>query len=236
MSKISNIKIENNTIRREWDEVSKSWQFSIVDIITILDVSKDPRNYWKVLKNRLRVANKELVTKCNQLKLPSSDGKSYMTDTADAETLLELIVMISPSEVTKFRLWFDTIEALPTLHSKSLEETEADMGADLLVDAYETDKEIIIISLVAGVAIEDILISVTCDSITIKGKRVTGRFNENTNQNIEELYWGIFSRTIPLPQEVDIDEVRATTEHGLLTVALPKKDKFRTRIIKVKSL
>ncbi len=85
MTKEIDIIIKDDTIRRQWDQKSKTWFFSVVDIIAIVTKSSDPRNYWKVLKSRLNKANPQLVTKCNQLKMPSIDGKSYLTDTADSE-------------------------------------------------------------------------------------------------------------------------------------------------------
>ena len=77
---------EGQKIRRRWDEKQKKWYFSVIDIIAILIDQKDfqmARNYWKVLKNRLNKEGNQSVTKCNQLKLQSADGKFYKTDVAD---------------------------------------------------------------------------------------------------------------------------------------------------------
>ena len=77
---------ENNNIRRVYDEKSEKWYFSVVDIIAVLINQKDfqlARNYWKVLKNRLKKEDNQSVTKCNQLKMLADDGKYYLTDTAD---------------------------------------------------------------------------------------------------------------------------------------------------------
>ena len=63
---------EGKQIRRVWDEEKELWYFSIVDIVNVLSKSADPRNYWKVLKNRLKQECSELVTKCNQLKIITS--------------------------------------------------------------------------------------------------------------------------------------------------------------------
>lgn len=67
-------------IRTAWDENEEKWFFSIVDVVAVLTDSSDARNYWKVLKNRLKKEGNESVTKCNQLKLLSPDGKRYLTD------------------------------------------------------------------------------------------------------------------------------------------------------------
>ncbi|MBU4479020.1 MAG: hypothetical protein KKH34_08065 [Candidatus Omnitrophica bacterium] len=80
---------ENYKIRRHYDEQAETWYFSVVDILQVLIQQPDyqaARNYWKVFKNRLKKEGSESVTKCNQLKLESADGKKYLTDVADLET------------------------------------------------------------------------------------------------------------------------------------------------------
>src|SRR5271167_548169 len=88
------IPFEDYKIRRLYDGASETWYFSIVDIIQVLTQQPDfqtARNYWKVLKNRLNKEGSESVTKCNQLKLEAADGKKYLTDVANPETLLRII-------------------------------------------------------------------------------------------------------------------------------------------------
>ncbi|MCD4840742.1 MAG: hypothetical protein K8R08_01835 [Methanosarcinales archaeon] len=83
---------EDYKIRRVYDEESQTWYFSVVDIIQVLIQQPDyqaARNYWKVLKNRLNKEGSESVTKCNRLKMEAADGKQYLTNVADPETLLE---------------------------------------------------------------------------------------------------------------------------------------------------
>ena len=233
MTKEIDIIIKDDTIRRQWDQKSKTWFFSVVDIIAIVTKSSDPRNYWKVLKSRLNKANLQLVTKCNQLKMPSIDGKSYLTDTADSETMLEIIRAISITYVSPFRLWFDDIESQTNVKSEYKENEEE---AELTIDAYETEKYVIIESMIASVLIENLSLSVSCSEITIKGKRLLPENILTEKYILQEIYWGAFSRNIPLPSEIDIDEVQANIEHGLLKIKLPKINKLRTRIIKIKSL
>lgn len=92
-------------VRRVWSEEKQKWYFSVVDIIGVLTESIDPRNYWKVLKSRLKEEGSELVTNCNQLKMKSSDGKMYETDAADVETVLRLIQSIPSPKAEPFKLW-----------------------------------------------------------------------------------------------------------------------------------
>ncbi|MDR3227379.1 MAG: hypothetical protein LBT56_06880, partial [Prevotellaceae bacterium] len=92
MTKKDSIKLfEEKKVRTLWDEDREEWYFSVVDVVAVLTESPDPRNYWKVLKNRLRKEGNESVTNCNQLKLPAADGKKYMTDVADTQQLFRLI-------------------------------------------------------------------------------------------------------------------------------------------------
>ena len=71
---------EGKKIRRHYDEKTEMWYLSVVDIVGALEVSDDPRNYWKVLKNRLKAEGSEVVTKCNQLKMLAPDGKMRETE------------------------------------------------------------------------------------------------------------------------------------------------------------
>ena len=99
---------ENYKIRRIYDEESETWYFSVVDIIQVLIQQPDyqaARNYWKVLKNRLNKEGSESVTKCNRLKMEAADGKKYLTDVADPETLLRLIQSVPSPKAEPIKLW-----------------------------------------------------------------------------------------------------------------------------------
>jgi len=99
---------EGRKVRRVWDEKKEKWYFSVVDIIQILVDQPDyreARNYWKVLKNRLKLEGSQLVTNCNQLKMMAADGKFYDTDVADVEMLLRLIQTIPSKKVEPIKLW-----------------------------------------------------------------------------------------------------------------------------------
>ena len=99
---------EDQPIRTAWDEGQEEWYFSVVDVVGVLTEQKTidgARNYWKVLKNRLKKEGSELVTNCNQLKMVSQDGKRRMTDVATTEQLLRLIQSIPSKKAEPFKLW-----------------------------------------------------------------------------------------------------------------------------------
>lgn len=96
---------EQQKVRTHWDEKEEKWYFSVIDVVGILTDSPNPRNYWKVLKHRLRKEGNESVTNCNQLKFQSADGKFYKTDVADTEQLLRLIQSIPSPKAEPFKQW-----------------------------------------------------------------------------------------------------------------------------------
>jgi len=99
---------EGYKIRRVYDKKAEIWFFSVVDIIRVLIQQADyqaARNYWKVLKNRLKKEGSESVTKCNRLKMLAADGKFYLTDVASAETLLRLIQSVPSPKAEPIKLW-----------------------------------------------------------------------------------------------------------------------------------
>jgi hypothetical protein len=99
---------EGKKIRRIYDEKTETWYFSVIDIIAVLIEQKDfkkAKSYWTTLKNRLKNEGSELVTKCDQLKMPSADGKFYKTDAADVETILRLIQSVPSPKAEPIKLW-----------------------------------------------------------------------------------------------------------------------------------
>ena len=98
---------EDRKVRAIWDSEVEEWFFSIVDVVAILTDNdfKTARNYWKVLKNRLKKEGDELVTNCNQLKMQSADGKYYKTDVANTIQLFRLIQSIPSPKAEPFKVW-----------------------------------------------------------------------------------------------------------------------------------
>ena len=98
-------RFEQRTIRSLWDEERQEWYFSIVDVVSALTDSPNPRKYWSVLKSRLKKEGSELTTNCSQLKMRAADGKYYKTDAADTEQLLRIIQSIPSPKAEPFKLW-----------------------------------------------------------------------------------------------------------------------------------
>ena len=105
-------------VRRIWDEKKDVWYFSIIDVVAILTDSPRPRKYWNALKTKLKQEGSELSQKVGQLKLESPDGKKYLTDVADTETILRLIQSIPSPKAEPFKLW------LAKVGYERIEETE----------------------------------------------------------------------------------------------------------------
>lgn len=134
------------------------------------------------------------------------------------------------------------------IQERELEITHEDKGGDtgsfleeageegqLTVDVFNTPNEIVIKAIVAGVKPEDLDISITRDMVTVRGKREEHKEVAHEDYFYKELYWGAFSRTILLPQEIEVEQATASEKHGLLTIRLPKIDKEKQTKLKVKS-
>ena len=132
---------EDQPIRTAWVEDEEEWYFSIVDVVQVLTEQPDvdgARNYWKVLKKRLKDEGNQLVTNCNQLKMKSpKDGKRYKTDVANTEQLLRIIQSIPSKKAEPFKVWLaqvgrerieETID--PELTIERALETYARLGYD----------------------------------------------------------------------------------------------------------
>ncbi len=99
---------ESHQIRRIYDEKAAKWYFSVVDIIKVLTEQPNvqgARNYWNVLKSRLRKEGSQSLTNCKRLKLTAEDNKKYLTDVADAETLLRLVQSVPSPKAEPIKLW-----------------------------------------------------------------------------------------------------------------------------------
>lgn len=241
--------INNSKIRYQLDLQSNEFFYSIIDTIDQLGLSTDPRNYWKVLKNRLKKGHPELVTSCNQLKMLSSDGKFYLTDVANSRIILQIIQLISPNKVSKFTNFFDQIEKENQKENSKPEGEDQKISTDFFddgeiqIDMIKANDHLLVKAMIAGVLPQDIFISASSKNLLIKSNRIRPALNFDNQENIldknfylQELYWGKFKREIILPEEVDIDKTEATYSKGLLNIKLFFLDKNKTKIIKVKNI
>ena len=96
---------ENKKVRTAWNEETEDWFFSVIDVIEILTESENPRDYWKVLKHRLAKEGSDVVTNCNQLKLPAADGKMRLTDVLDTKGILRLVQSVPSPKAEPFKMW-----------------------------------------------------------------------------------------------------------------------------------
>ncbi len=114
-------------------------------------------------------------------------------------------------------------------------QTASPQDGELPVDMYQTDDMIIVRAIVAGVDPKDLEISITRDMVTVRGTRDEYAEARDDDYFHRELFWGSFSRTLLLPEEVAIDESEAKEKHGMLEIRMPKLDKHRSTQLRVKS-
>ncbi|MDP4020758.1 MAG: Hsp20/alpha crystallin family protein, partial [Candidatus Adlerbacteria bacterium] len=115
----------------------------------------------------------------------------------------------------------------PEKRNTAPEAAEEPIDGELSVDVYQTPTHIVVKAMIAGVRPEDLDVTITRDMVTIRGKREQHTEGTAGDFFFQELYWGSFSRTIVLPQEVEVEEAEAVEKHGLLIIRLPKLDKSR---------
>ena len=96
---------EGSQIRSVWDNEREEWYFSVVDVIGSLTESNNPRDYWYRVKKRMSEERSELSTFCRQLKLKSTDGKSYKTDVADMQGIFRIIQSVPSPKAEPFKMW-----------------------------------------------------------------------------------------------------------------------------------
>lgn len=116
------------------------------------------------------------------------------------------------------------------------ESEEAEGEATLSIDMYESDNELIIQCMIAGVTPENLHVAITRDMVTIRGRRVAPEGIPEEQQLAQELYWGPFSREINLPFEIDTGGAEAVEKYGLLVIRLPKLDTAKTQELRVRSV
>lgn len=138
--------------------------------------------------------------------------------------------------------YYDEEEEVP-IDTKGIKSKIVSMPAEsvdegegqLTVDVYQTPDEIIIEAMIPGVKVDDLDIAITREMVTIRGTRERHRIVEDDQYFFKELFWGTFSRTILLPQEIEPEQADAKEKNGVLTIILPKGNKDRQHKVRVKS-
>jgi len=105
----------------------------------------------------------------------------------------------------------------------------------LAIDAYQTDDAFIIKAPIAGVKKEDLDISITDTTVTIKGTRHEEGETKKENYIAQECYWGSFSRSFQIPEGADTEKATATLKNGILVINIPKEASSKTRSINIES-
>lgn len=126
------------------------------------------------------------------------------------------------------------IEKLDELDTDVNSDFDDDEEGQLTIDVYQDNSNIYIESPVAGVLPEDIDIAITPESVSIKGKRQKKEKIKKDDYLYQECFWGSFSRSVILPQEVDPDKANASLQKGVLKISLPKIDRLKSKKIKVR--
>lgn len=127
---ISNL-FEDKEIRSIWNSEKEEYFFSVVDVISALTDSKEPRKYWSVLKNRLKKEGSEVTTFCSQLKMLAPDGKMRLRDVLDTKGILRLIESVPSPKAEPFKLW------LANLGSERIDEVfDPEIAVNRAVEYY----------------------------------------------------------------------------------------------------
>lgn len=110
-----------------------------------------------------------------------------------------------------------------------------DYEGQLAIDAFQTDDSVIVKAPLAGVKPEDLEISITDETVTVKGERKDQSEIQRENYLCQECYWGAFSRSYVLPVPVVSDKAQASLKNGILTITIPKQEKTKARTIEIKT-
>ena len=130
-----------------------------------------------------------------------------------------------------------TVQELRALKDYTTEESQNDEKDEgqLALDIYQTPTHIVIVAPIAGVRLSDITVSITEDVLTIKGNRYLEFSIPDEDYFTQECFWGDFSRSIVLPQAVDSNKIAATFKDAILKITIPKTEKCKTKVVKIKT-
>lgn len=147
------------------------------------------------------------------------NGKRLMAESADAELV---------------RTNYATRERRAAPERNGTEDLMGEGEGQLTIDVYQTPAEIVVESPIAGVNPDDLDISITNEGVTIRGKRERIERVREEDYFYQECYWGRFSRSVVLPQEVDAENAEATIKNGVLVIRLPKINRQKSKKLKVR--
>lgn len=158
------------------------------------------------------------------------DAKKFfegLTDSIEEETAIEPNVELVKASVTPSKSKSEAKK--DTSISELMDEGEG----QLTIDVYQTPEEIVVESTIAGVDPENLDVDISPESVTIRGKREKEKKIADEDYFYQECYWGRFSRSVILPQEIDPEKSVATLKNGVLTVHMPKVDRRKSKKLKV---
>lgn len=121
----------DDKVRKVWHKQEEEWFFSIIDICQVLTDSTNPKNYWNMLKSRLKDEGNETYTNCVRLRMKAADGKMRLTDCASTEQLLRIIQSIPSKKAEPFKQW------LALVGKERLDEiADPELAFERMIDTY----------------------------------------------------------------------------------------------------
>jgi HSP20 family protein len=174
------------------------------------------------------LANGKINAEAEEVEETGSEKKELEMGTYEAGGEFEV-------ELAKATTGAVATRSTKTAHAKAAEwDEDGEPEGQLTVDVYQTANDIIIESAIAGVKPDDIDVSVTTDSISIRGARRHEQEVKDGDYLYQECYWGRFARSLILPQEIDPDHAEVSFKNGILTIRLPKTDKKKSKKLRVR--
>jgi HSP20 family molecular chaperone IbpA len=162
--------------------------------------------------------------------IPQSPARRVMPSSQQQSASLSSVRQVAPLSSGSSA----GMQSVPMQPAQPLFDDEP-MEGQLPVDVYQTPSEIVIRTFIAGVRPDEMNVSISRDMVTIEGAREEHTSIADNDYFHNELFWGSFSRTILLPQEIDVENSSAGAKDGLLTIILPKLDKARQTKLRVKT-
>ncbi len=180
------------------------------------------RSFFQLLTGREPENEAEEYEKRYKEILASAQSSSTKNHTKN-----ELPVLKQEKKASNVKVNFEAEE-------EQTDEAAAEEG-QLTIDVYQTTDEMVIKSTIAGVRQDDLDITIATDMVTIQGVRRKDESISPEDYYYQELYWGPFSRSVILPQEVDTESAKAALKDGILTIRLPKFERGRTKKLRINS-